>query len=175
LRRFRCDYPSERPDYRRDDGVGRRQGGLAWRDGLARAHRSALGILVHIVATLLRTCYAPALALGTNATQAQLDEVFREEYGISDITVRKAIAFFLAAAKFAKLEVRPHFTMPRTTSAAGGSRRRRTGSKPDVDTTPAATADPMVALRTTYVETLRDKFAQANGEVDSELADRVEG
>jgi hypothetical protein len=146
---------------------------LAWRDGRARAHRSALGILVHIVATLLRTCYAPALALGTNATQAQLDEVLREEYGISGTNVRKAIAFFLAAAKFAKLEVSPHFTMPRTTSAAGGSQRRRTGSKPDVDTTPAATADPM-ALRTTYVETLRDKFAQANCEVDSELADRVE-
>jgi hypothetical protein len=59
------------------------KGGLAWLDGRARAHRSALGILVHIVATLLRTYYAPALALGTNATQAQLDEVLREEYGIS--------------------------------------------------------------------------------------------
>ncbi len=125
-----------------------------------------------ITHTLLQTHYAPVIALGTNATQQQLEEVFREEYGISGSTVRKAIAFYLAAAKYAKLDVSPHFTMPRTSASSSGSRRRRS-TKPEPEG-PTDTADPMTDLRTKYVETLLEKFAQSNGEVDAELADRIE-
>lgn len=126
-----------------------------------------------MVKNLLTRFYAPALALGTNATQQQLDEVFRDEYGISGSTVRKAIAFFLAAAKYAGVELSPHFTVPRTTPAAGGTRRKRLGAKATTEETPAAT-DPMSSLRTKYIETLLDKFASSNGEVDADLADRIE-
>lgn len=126
-----------------------------------------------IARSLLHQFYAPAIALGTNATQQQLEEVFREQYGISGSTVRKAIAFYLAAAKFAKLDVSPHFSMPRTSTTTGGTRRRRT-SKAVTSEEPRPTGDAMTELRTKYVETLLEKFAQSDGEVDADLADRIE-
>jgi hypothetical protein len=125
-----------------------------------------------ITRTLLDSFYAPALALGTNATQQQLDEVFREEYGISGSTVRKAIAFYLAAAKFAGVDLSPHFTVPRTTAPSTGARRRRTTKSEQEHLT--VTVDPMSALKTKYVETLLEKFAGSNGDVDPALADRIE-
>jgi len=128
-----------------------------------------------IVREMLTRFYGPVIALGTNATQQQLDETFREQYDISGSTVRKAVAFYLAAAGFAKVPVSPHFTAPRVTtgggSTGGGKRRRATKAEPPP--TPAR-SDPMSDLRTKYVETLLDKFANANGEVDADLADRIE-
>ena len=126
-----------------------------------------------ITRSLLQQHYAPAIALGTNATQQQLEEVFRETYGISGSTVRKAIAFYLAAAKYAKLDVSPHFSMPRTSGTTAGTRRRKTAKAPAEDAMPPA-ADPRTALQTKYIESLLEKFAGSNGEVDPELANRIE-
>jgi len=111
-------------------------------------------------------------ALGTNATQQQLEETFREEYEINGSTVRKAIGFYLAAARFAKIELSPHFTAPRAGGATPGKRRQR--SAKTTTPPPAPQADPMAELRTKYVETLLEKFAAANGEVDKDVADRIE-
>src|SRR5271165_1597487 len=78
-----------------------------------------------IVGELLRRFYPKVVGLGTNATQQQLEETFREEYDISGSTVRKAISFYLAAARFAKVELSPHFTAPRVGGATPGKRRQR--------------------------------------------------
>jgi hypothetical protein len=71
--------------------------------------------------SLLRENYGRIVALSPNATQQQLEEAFRE-YGVTGSTLRKAVAFYLAAARFADLPVSPHF---RTPKAAGGTRPRK--------------------------------------------------
>jgi hypothetical protein len=127
-----------------------------------------------IVRELLVSFYPKAVALGTNATQQQLEETFREEYDITGSTVRKAITFYLAAARFAKVELSPHFTTPRVGGATPGKRRQRSTKTPAAPQAAAVQADPMAELRTKYVETLLEKFAAANGEVDKDVADRIE-
>lgn len=125
-----------------------------------------------IMREMLTRFYGRAVALGTNATQQQLEEAFREEYDITGSTVRKALAFYLAAARYAKIELSPHFTPVRTGGAPTGKKRQRSkaASPPPV----AVQMDPMADLRTKYVETLLEKFAAANGEVDKDVADRIE-
>jgi hypothetical protein len=99
-----------------------------------------------IIGELLREKYPEALALGQDATQAQLDEVFRNYDGISGGTTRKAITFYLHAAKFAGIPVSPFFKAARPTST-GGTRSarsrspRRTGGQ-DNGTPPSAPAPP---------------------------------
>jgi hypothetical protein len=86
--------------------------------------------------------------------------------------VRKAITFYLAAARFAKVELSPHFSAPRASSGPTGKRRQRSAK---ATTSPAQSGtDTMTDLRTKYVETLLEKFAAANGEVDPDLANRIE-
>jgi hypothetical protein len=126
-----------------------------------------------VLRELLTRFYPAAVALGTNATQQQLEETFREEYDISGSTVRKAITFYLAAARFAKVELSPHFSAPRVSAGPTGKRRQRVSNK-GTTTSTVATPDTMAELRTKYVETLLDKFAASNGEVDADLADRIE-
>jgi hypothetical protein len=65
-----------------------------------------------ILAGIIRDKYAAQLALGSRATTAQLEMSFRE-LGIHGSTTRKAIAFFLAAARYADVPVSPHFKTPK--------------------------------------------------------------
>jgi hypothetical protein len=65
-----------------------------------------------IVGDVLRQHYMDALSLPANATQAQLEAVFRN-YGIGGSTLRKAIGFYLAAARFADVTVSRHFKLPK--------------------------------------------------------------
>lgn len=65
-----------------------------------------------IVADLIRTYYDGAWTLPANATQAELEKVFRG-YGISGSTLRKAIGFYLAAARFADMTFSRHFKLPK--------------------------------------------------------------
>lgn len=65
-----------------------------------------------LLAGIIRDKYAAQLALGNRATTAQLETSFRE-MGIQGSTTRKAIAFFLAAARYADVPVSPHFKTPK--------------------------------------------------------------
>lgn len=76
-----------------------------------------------LLGEILREAYAPVVALSTGATQAMLEEKFRE-YGIEGDTVRKAIAFYLNAAKQTDIELSPRFKSTRP--GQGGRRTRRT-------------------------------------------------
>lgn len=73
----------------------------------------------------LEARYAAAIELGrTNATTGQLVELFRSEYGASGDTARKAIAFFLNAAKYVgDIPLSPMFQTPKVSSS--GTRRKK--------------------------------------------------
>lgn len=79
-----------------------------------------------ILGEVLKDRYAEAVELGTtNATTGELVEVFRH-YGVSGDTARKAIAFYLNAAKFAgNVPVSPLFQTPKVSSSGSGPRRVR--------------------------------------------------
>jgi len=85
--------------------------------------------------------YAPIVALDRNATQGQLEEAFRDEFGIEGSTVRKAASFYLAMAKAAGIEVSGLFASTRTGTASGGRRRRAAKPQSQAATAPQATRD----------------------------------
>ena len=70
------------------------------------------------------------MRLGTiNATQGQLEEAFRE-YGVSGDTLRKAIAFYLAAAKYAQVPLSKNFRVPSVAAADGRRVAKRKPGRP---------------------------------------------
>jgi hypothetical protein len=96
-----------------------------------------------IVREIIEARYAPALALGQSATQAQLEEAFRTQLNVSGSTLRKAVRFFLNAAQYAEIGLSPHFKAPSATTP--GERRPRKprtpsggGTTPDPPPTPPA-------------------------------------
>lgn len=78
-----------------------------------------------LLGTILRERYPKAVALGaTNATTGELVEAFNEAFGIQGDTARKAIAFYLQAAKYAgNVPLSPNFKTP-TVRTGGGSKKR---------------------------------------------------
>jgi hypothetical protein len=79
-----------------------------------------------IIGRILRRRYPEAVELGKgNATTGELIEVFRE-YGVQGDTARKAIAFYLQAAKYAgDIPLSPNFKTPSVPRGSGGGRKRR--------------------------------------------------
>jgi len=66
-----------------------------------------------LIRQLLRDYYQWALDISkANGTQSELEEAFRE-HGVGGSTARKAVTFFMHAAKYAGIELSPHFTAPR--------------------------------------------------------------
>jgi len=82
---------------------------------------------------LVRERYPEAVRLGNgNATTGELVDLFRDKYGVQGDTARKAIAFYLAAAKYAgDVPLSPNFKTPTIRTGAGSSRRRGRPPKPD--------------------------------------------
>jgi hypothetical protein len=102
------------------------------------------------IRTLLETHYSEAVALPENATQGQLDEIFRG-YNVGGERLRKAETFFLRAAQFAGLKLSSNFKSPTSTEAGSGASRpairrsRRARSRrgeSDENLAPAAPAGP---------------------------------
>lgn len=81
------------------------------------------GGVIHV---LLEGKYEGALALGPFATQQQLEDEFRK-YNLTGSTLRKAVRFFLAAAKYADIPLSPHFRPPK---AEPSSRPRKLKTVP---------------------------------------------
>jgi Family of unknown function (DUF5343) len=95
-----------------------------------------------IIRDLLHDRYQGPLALSPKATQQQLEEGFRE-YGISGSTLRKAVGFFLAAARFADVPTSPHFRLPKAQPGERRPNRRKEGSAQAAPTTTSATQPPV--------------------------------
>lgn len=102
---------------------------------------------------MLREHYADVIALGTGATQQQLVEQFRA-FNIEGETVRKAIAFYLNAARQAEIPLSPRFktTRPGAGGRKSGTRRvtRKNGAADDEQTPPppAPTLHPAILTLT---------------------------
>lgn len=75
---------------------------------------------------LVEKYYADALAVSSqNGTEQQLHECFRDTYGIDGAdTRRKAVTFFLHAARRADIPLSPHFPSTRPGSGSPGQRRK---------------------------------------------------
>lgn len=85
-------------------------------------------------ADILARKYPRPVSLGTTkATQGQLEEAFRE-YGITGDTLRKAIAFYLNAAKYAGVPVSANFRVPSVVPSGTRRQRRALRHEGDVST-----------------------------------------
>lgn len=87
--------------------------------------------------------YPDALAVSRqNGTEQQLHESFKENFGLDSAdTRRKAITFFLHAARTAGIELSPHFPATRSGSGSPGVPRPKKAPKRK-GTTPAGPATP---------------------------------
>ncbi len=154
--------------------------------GLIGASGEALPILSELalkplgrpamVADLLRQHYATQVALGGKpSTQKQLEESFE---GLDGDTRRKAVAFFLHAAKFAKLQVSPYFKTPRVSAAAAAAGRKRKGrTAGDNGENGRPTIAPPSSeegFRQKYIDLLM-KRVESGDQLDEKLLDRIEG
>lgn len=86
-----------------------------------------------VLAQIVETFYPVPLQLSASiGTEKQLLETFRDAYGIEAAdTRRKAVTFFLHAARTAGLELSPHFPSTRTgTGAPRPAKRTPTKRKP---------------------------------------------
>jgi hypothetical protein len=130
-----------------------------------------------LVASMLQSRYPSLVALDTDATKGQLDEVLAS-YGLNGETLRKARSFFVAAATFAGLPLSPHVKPkpgPTSTSASRrpGRKKRnagRDGGDPARRGEPPSDADDMKRI---YFDLLVDKAKQADTP-DPELLNRIE-
>ncbi|HLG08407.1 MAG TPA: hypothetical protein VI409_07035 [Gaiellaceae bacterium] len=116
-----------------------------------------------------------ALDLGT-ATMSQLEEVFRDHYGVTGDTRRKAIVFFLHGAEFAGLQIGSHLVRSRGVAAAkrkpGAGKRRPTRSAAPKPAIPGSADSDFTDLKRKYLEALIKRVEE--GDEDADLLDRVQ-
>jgi hypothetical protein len=95
-----------------------------------------------LIEEILRECYAPVVSLSSTATQGQMLEAFKSMGVNMGDTMRKVIAFFLAAAKYSGLPVSKHWKVPgvpRNLKKASGKKAPVPGGIPVVPPAPLAT------------------------------------
>lgn len=133
------------------------------------------------IGTILRLHYPEVFGLAGNATQAQMDETFREAFGLQGNTRRKAETFFLHASAFAGLKLSAHFKAARTGgSATTVPRRKRAVGQSSKTKTPVADAEDDVdssaskeGMKRAYFDLLVEQ-AKKSDKPDTELLDRIE-
>jgi hypothetical protein len=126
-----------------------------------------------LIKELLIKHYPKAHALAaTNGTQKQLQETFD---GLQGDTLRKAITFYLKAAKYAGLTVSKNFSIPYGVSSARASGKKRpSGSARQVNgDSPSTPTDDDGDMKARYLDMLMKK-AEASEKLDTELLDRIE-
>jgi hypothetical protein len=85
-----------------------------------------------MVGSLLRHSYRSIIEHDlTKMTPKMLDEAM-EEYNVSGDTKRKAVAFFLRAAKFAEVPMHPLLAAQIRNTAGAGKRRKKAAAKPSM-------------------------------------------
>lgn len=137
-----------------------------------------------LIADMIRAKYPWAIELGeAKATHQELEEAFRER-GPSGSTLRKATAFYLAAARYAELPLSPFFKETRPGSDGGsaskraGTRRKKKDGQPgdsehESNPPPTPKPDEATSMRRQYFDLLKAK-AEASDQTDTDLLDRIE-
>ncbi len=128
---------------------------------------------------LIEAHYPKAVALGSNATQLQLDRVFPSKGG----TLRKAVTFYLQAAEFTGIPLSPYFSKSRPVASPIGTRRgngsaRKVVAKKAVppaavDSAPTATSSlDLDEKKSKYIDLLL-KLAEKDGAPNETVLDRL--
>jgi hypothetical protein len=133
-----------------------------------------------LMAGVLNEKYSEAMALGQNATQQELEDVFRNYAGISGTTTRKAVTFYLNATKYAGVPTSPFFKAPRPAPSSkasrnGRSRARRAASQPEESPTPLPPPkSPLDGLHPSIVTLVQElpSFEGADGKPEFSSAQR---
>lgn len=123
------------------------------------------------VKALLAQHYPKATELAAiNATTKQLEETFT---GISGDTMRKAVAFYLGAAKYSGHPVSKHFKVPSFISRSS-SPRRASAPTHRIDTDDAPPPPPPADPKARYIDMLMEKANSAQGQELEALLNRIE-
>ncbi len=133
--------------------------------------------------------YAHVIALGTNATQGQLLDAFREA-GLSGDSLTKATTFYLRLAEYVDLPISPFFKRPSSRSSGGNAgagrrtnRRRKTAAEistvaslPTSESSSPSSEEKIEEKRLAYIDLLMRLVEQSadKGEVQLQLLDRLE-
>lgn len=134
-----------------------------------------------LIGDLLRKYYGAAVAHGEiNGTSKQLEEVFAE-FNVSGDTLRKAMSFYLHAARFANTPISRYVKLRATPRRVPGGQRKASAApaRPPVAGNASVRRrqdhqqEPLSELRKAYIEKLMER-ALADGTPDTELLDRVE-
>lgn len=126
-----------------------------------------------LIRELLAEHYPDATALAEeHATTQQLEHTFQP---LTGQTLRKAIAFYLHAAQFAKHPLSQHFKIPRSRGQSKNRKPKASGGKKRVKVTHTAEepSSTIEDVRGRYLNMLLEK-AQSEGELNEELLDRIE-
>lgn len=113
---------------------------------------------------LVRLYYSKALALSDESgTEGQLQDLFRDEFGIASAdTRRKAVTFFLHAARRAGIELSPHFPSTRSGSGGPGASRQKRPTPPKRKASSGSAETPLVTtLQTSTGEIVNVSFGNA--------------
>jgi len=130
-----------------------------------------------LVRDLLQRHYPEATKLGkSHATTKQLEETFA---GLTGDTLRKAVTFYIHAAKFSAHPLSKHFKTP-SGFRPGGVRKQRASNgsavnpaEPTPQSQTSAQPTTEADLKTRYIQLLMEK-AKAEEKLDSSLLDRIE-
>lgn len=135
-----------------------------------------------LVRRLLAQHYDWVPALGSNATHLQLDEAFKERGPrLGTHTRRKAITFYLHAAKYAEVPVSPFFKGKTVGNASASRRAPSRRGKPTRQKSDGASPDQVGVgtrsaeseMRQRYFEVLLKK-AEDSEQLEDGLLDRIE-
>jgi hypothetical protein len=120
---------------------------------------------------LLAKYYPKATELAAvNATTRQLEESFS---GITGDTLRKAVAFYLGAAKYADHPVSKHFKVPSFVARSNGPRRQPAAMRSADEEEESPPPPPIADAKARYLDMLLEK-AKASDTLDTGLLDRIE-
>jgi hypothetical protein len=111
----------------------------------------------------------PTLWQGFNldtATAGQFDEHLRDHYDVKGSTVDKVATFFIAAAKFADINLSTHLKARRPTASSSSSRKSsKQRSRPDPESDavmPAPASSPPAQLHHPFVQGLLDTLPKTD-------------
>ena len=124
---------------------------------------------------LLQKHYPEATKLAeVHATTKQLEETFAP---LGGDTLRKAMTFYLHAARYAQHPLSKNFKIPSGFRASGARRRSSTGPIVITDA-PGATFNPapspVADAKARYLDLLLERAKTADGALDEKLLDRIE-